>query len=362
MVVIDLPFARSASPFETILILAAAAEFCRFPILLARSQARRAFGLDQRPFGVRFGRLASREFLGFSAVVALTYGLLSFLGRIGLVPWAIILFVVVQAVVWLPVIFQRLEPRLFPKRFREIAPGETPDNLPRILQSLPLPKDWAIKKILVYLGRGPIPPWPAFVGPTLVVPQKALEMPMGALRHRVVTAVLGRLVKAEGLIVILKALTMSLTVPLTLVFLGSLGVLWRVSQEFSPVLIPCLWLAAGLSDFLSRSMIRFVRRLLERKLSAAAVLATWDVPGFQASLDVASRADLEPNGNPWWFWFSRTRPGAIEQLEQVKEQLQSISKSHGHAHAKEAAGKPAAKKNRPLGDNGQGRDRDRVNA
>ncbi|MDR1870874.1 MAG: hypothetical protein LBS60_02925 [Deltaproteobacteria bacterium] len=326
MVVMELGQWVGASPLEPILTIAVITELFRFPVILARSQARRAFGVDQRSFGARLRRVLGQELAGVALVTLLTWLILSLLGVLSLINWAIVLFLVTQILVWAPVLFQRLEWRLYPYRFRLARPEETPENLTRIIKSLPLPKGWELKRVLIHLGRsGPLP-WPKIVGQDLIIPQRALEMPPGALRHRIVTAVLGRLVKADSLIMVLKALTMSLIVPLSLVFLGSLGFLWRFPQEFSPVLVPCLWLAAGTSHFISRAMVRFVRRLLERKLAAAAVLATWDVPGFKASLEVASRWDLEPDGTPWWFWFSRTRPGAIEQIEQIKEQLQVFAK------------------------------------
>jgi hypothetical protein len=326
MVALDLPFAKGASPLATILILGASADIFRFPVIAARSQARRAFGLDPRPFGARFRGLALRELIGFVLIAGLSYGILSLLGRISLVAWSAILFFIVQAFVFAPPIYRRLEPKIFPERFRAIRDGELPDNFPKIIQALPLPKNWSIHETLVRVKPSWASPWPKALGHRLIVPENALKLPVGALRHRLVTAILGRLVKAEGLIVILRALTMSLSVPLALVFLGGLGFLWRFPQSFSPILVPCLWLAVGVSHFVSRAMVRFVRRLLERKLSAAAVLATWDVPGFKASLEAASRFDLEPDGNPWWFWFSRNRPGAIEQIEQIKDQLQILAK------------------------------------
>ncbi|MDR0548124.1 MAG: hypothetical protein LBI10_01735 [Deltaproteobacteria bacterium] len=326
MVVVDLPYFRGATPLTLIVVLALVADLFRFPVIAARSQARRAFGLDTRSFWRRFRYLAVREFIGLLVVIALTYGLLSLLGEVSLAIWSLTLFLVAQSLVWLPCLWERAEPRLFPKRFRALRTGELPESLPKVVKSLPLPKDWNLKQPLVYLNPTFGLPWPKINGQRLIIPQIALEMPKGALKHRLITAILGRIVKAEGLIIILRALTMSLAVPLTLFFLGGLGFLWRFPQEFSPVLVPCLWLAVGISHFISRAMVRFVRRLLERKLSAAAVLATWDVPAFQASLEVASRLDLEPDGNPWWFWFSRSRPGTIEQIEQIKEQIQIIAK------------------------------------
>ncbi|MDR2141490.1 MAG: hypothetical protein LBR11_06835 [Deltaproteobacteria bacterium] len=313
-------------PLESIVFLAVAAGLPRWPVILARSQARRAFGLDNRSLGQRWRAILARELAWFLGLVTVSYVLLISLRGISLGWWAGCLFLAAQLVVWLPWIWASLEPRFFPQRFRPVEPREIPDNLVSILRSLPSSPGWSLQGFRVYLGQTSLPPWPWVAGRDLIIPEKALTMPPGALKHRLVMATLGRLVKAESLTLILRALIMSLTAPLALVFLGSLGLLWRFPLEFSPVLVPCLWLAAGLSYFLAQIMERLTRRLLERKLATAAVLATWDVPGFQASLEVASRYDLEPSDSPWWFWLSRTRPGAIELIERVKSQLQALNK------------------------------------
>ncbi|MDR1577675.1 MAG: hypothetical protein LBT86_05565 [Deltaproteobacteria bacterium] len=326
MAVRELPFLRAANTWEAILVMALLLALTRWPILLAKSQVRWAFGLDVRTFRARFGALFPVELAKFTLFFFVSWGLVTLYSQMGLVVWASLVFLIIQLLVWAPFVYHRLRPRLFPADFREANPVELPDNLAKIVKNLPLPKNWDFQRILVDSRPVKGLPWPYLLGQTLIIPQKALTMPEGALRHRIITAILGSLVKAEGLVMILKALTMSLAAPLVLVVLGAVGFMWRSPQFFAPLLAPCLWLATGISFIIAQAIVRFTRRLLERKLSSAAVLATWDAPGFKASLEMASRWDLEPDKSPWWFCLSRTRPGAIEQIERVKEQLRSLSK------------------------------------
>ncbi|MDR1607389.1 MAG: hypothetical protein LBT38_03165 [Deltaproteobacteria bacterium] len=327
MAVMEMEFFRHRTALEAIVAMALALWILTFPVALAKTQARRAFELDNRNFLPRFKEIISFDLRRYLALIIFTWGLLTVYGLMSLMAWSIVLFLVIQALVWIPFFYKNQRLKIFPAYFREAKAEELPDNLPKILKTLPTPPNWNLRRILVDSQNQDILPWPYLLGETMVVPQKALTMTMGALKHRIVTAILGNLVKVEGLTMILRGLAMSLTVPLALVFLGGFGFFWRFPQDYSPILIPCLWLAVGLSHLVSKTLIRFVQRLLERKLSSAAVLATWDVPGFKASLEAASRWDLEPDESPWWFWFSRTRPGALEQIAQIKEQLQVLTKT-----------------------------------
>ncbi|MDR1083696.1 MAG: hypothetical protein LBP22_02280 [Deltaproteobacteria bacterium] len=359
--VLDIPFLQRAQTLFQVLAMVLTVEVLRLPIVLARSQVRAAFGLDLRTTGTRFFSILKKEVFFTASVWLLSYALLSLLHRIDLIVWAVILFLGVQARVFGQWFYKYMERKLFPRRFRPAAGAELPDGLGQLLNSLPLPGDFRLTGVYVYLGRTFGLPWPYIIKQEIIIPREALSLSAGVLKHRLVVTVLGRLVKADGLIMVLKVLTASLTVPLALVFLGSLGYLWPFpsDSQLPPALLSCIWLAAAVSFWISGVMVRLVRRLLERKLAAAAVLATWDVPAFQASLEAASKLDLEPDGNPWWFWFSRNRPGAVEQIEQVKSQLQILTKPRpatpagdGHGESEPQTQAPYGHQ-KPLGGNGR---------